>query len=89
MHIELDQIRFERIHTECAFAQSGSVNPNPLPEVVSIRIDLDRAITRCAVRTKKGMACTLVSNTDSERVSPGYTLCFMYLLNSRSNMMAG
>ena len=24
MRIEPDQIRFERVHTECAFAQSGS-----------------------------------------------------------------
>ena len=24
------------------------INPNPLPEVVSIRIELDRAIARCA-----------------------------------------
>ena len=41
------------------------------------------------VRTKKGVACTFVSTTDSEHISPGYTLCFKYLLNSRSDMVAG
>ena len=46
------------------------INPNPLPEVVSIRIELDLAIA-LHVRTKKGVACTLVLTTDSEHAYPG------------------
>ena len=65
MRIEPDQIR---------------INPNPLPEVVLIWIDLDRALR---VRTKKGMACTHTLTIDIEHTSPGYTLCFTYLLISR------
>ena len=59
---------------------------NPLPEVVLIQTDLDHAIEH---EDQKGCGMqTRVLNTDGERASPGYTLCFMYLLNSRSNMMA-
>ena len=63
------------------------INPNPLPEVVSIWIDLDRAVVR---EDQKGRGMhARVLNTNSEHASPGYTLCFTYLLNLRSNMMAG
>ena len=38
---------------------------------------------------EKGMAYMHMSTIDSERTSPGYTLCSAYLLISRSNTMAG
>ena len=41
-----NRIQFERIHTECAFNRLN-LNPNSFPEVVSIQIDLDCAISRC------------------------------------------
>ena len=45
----------------------------------------------CALhlRTKRHGIHKCIDYIDSEHTSPGYTLCFMYLLISRSNMMAG
>ena len=61
------------------------INPNPLPEVV-----LNWIVQLCVVqKDQKGVVCMLMLTTDSECASPGYTLCSTYLLNSRSNMMAG
>ena len=61
------------------------INPNPLPEVVLNWI----VQLRVAQKDQIGVACMLMLTTDSECASPGYTLCSMYLLNSRINMMAG
>ena len=64
------------------------INPNPLPEVVSIRIGLDRVIACCAWGPKRVWhACSCWLLTVSALLWA--TQCSMYLLNSRSNMMAG
>ena len=83
MRIELDQIQFECVHTECAFARGSGLIP--------IHFQRWFQLHNCmlCVRIQKGVACMLMSTTDSEHDSPGYTLCSIYLLNSRSNMMAG
>ena len=59
MRIEPDRIRFECVHTECTFAQSGLI-----------------WIVQLCVRTKKGMACMLVSTTDSKRAFSGLHTVF-------------
>ena len=53
---------------------------NPLPEVVSIRIDLDHVIAHCTWGLKRRGMHAHVNCIDSEHASPGYMLCFTYLL---------
>ena len=65
------------------------INTNPLPEVVSICIDLDRTIACCTWGLKKGIACTHVSTTSTVSVLLQATHCSTYLLISRRNTMDG
>ena len=55
------------------------INPNPLPEVVLIRTDLDHAIVHCMWGPKKDVACTRVLTIDSEHASLGYTLTVFHV----------
>ena len=60
MRSELDRIWYKYVHTEHSHnLDSIRINPNPLPEVVSIRIDLNHTIVRCTWGIKRVWhACT-------------------------------
>ena len=65
------------------------IDPNPLPEVALIWVDLYQAIVHCTRGLKRRGIHERVKYINSEWASPGYTQCSTYLLISRSNMKAG